>query len=670
MCGFLGVFAEPRGPGLGDREHRRFASAAAKLAHRGNSSKGELLHSKASLHHYRLAFRDLSRGLQPMTSSQNEATILFNGELYDFARLRQGVSRPFRTTSDTEVILNGFLEWGPDFFSKLEGEFAFVIWDHRSNEVWAVRDPFGVKPLFWTGSRSETFSELSDYRLGYRLNFQGDLHFASEIKGLGVSLSWDHRGWQRQMVSLYEEMGTAFKGVYALAPGAYLHAREEQGRWIGDMVRFRARKRSPIPAAQRDFRSWSTEVSEAIAKNVEDKLQADVPLGAYLSGGIDSRIAAWEMGQKKGAMETFTVGFTDPDYDESSAVAEFLKAHPNLKGRVLSLDQSALEYSYPIALYHSEMVQPYTNGGAKWWLSRFARRHVRGVLTGDGSDEVFCGYPSYRYLAWFQFACRHPDSLGAQSIYGKRFGGGEKPWEKGLSHQSQGADLKEALRVWGWSYPLHSQWKSLAGRLLGEEGTQKLALSESASIRSYLSEGGSAPLEQWQTYFLRSHFPTHILNWVGDRMEMANTLEGRPIFLSQRLLKLTEEIPSSFLVRGLKDKAVLRAAYSERLGSFAQAPKKQFNAPFLAESDWARDLLSDSNLKASSLAQWLSGSQIQAALKSSLEEKDPLAKSFSRIFLQNCLVSLALDRYLVRGFVPERNLEWEESYLNQMSRTI
>jgi asparagine synthase (glutamine-hydrolysing) len=281
------------------------------------------------------------------------------------------------------------------------------------------------------------------------------------------------------------------------------------------------------------------------------------------------------------------------------------------------------------------------------------------VLTGDGADELFCGYPSYKYLAWWDFYRRNPSSARAGLFEKRVVGEKNKFWEKGLSSRPDGTDLEESMRALGWAHPLFAQVQSV-GRLWAGDDFGEIIDREHAPIASYHQPGESS-LTRWQNYFLHTHFPTHVLNWVGDRMEMANTLEGRPIFLTNATRDFFRHSTDSHLVRGMRDKAVLRKAYQQRLGAFAAAPKKQFNAPFLLDGPLGQEFLSPSALNSVGL---IDPAKVVAARAQRLAT-DPLQRSFAQVFLQNCLVTQMLDRYLVRGQAPERNLSFEENYLDE-----
>jgi asparagine synthase (glutamine-hydrolysing) len=667
MCGFLGAYESTGRKWLPD-ELSRFRASFQRLAHRGNTSHGERTDFPgAALFHHRLAFRDLTEGKQPLTDVFGRATILYNGELYDFRRLREELKDrfEFRTTCDTEVILAAYLELGGEkFLERLDGEFAFVILDHRESKLVAARDPFGVKPLFWTSAAVSSSPSLRTHAPKYQLGLGRELYFASEMKGLPVKLEWDPRGLDRLFLTLHEEMHTSFRNVYALAPGSLLTAKREKGEWRA-LIERKARKQRKAKSGL-DFETSANELRELLGCAVRDKLDSDVPLGAYLSGGIDSRIAAFEMGRAGAKIETFTVGFEGADYDETQDVRKFLAAYPNLKGRALRTKNKALEYSYPHAVYASELVQPYTNGSAKWWLSRFARRYVRGVLTGDGADELFCGYPSYRYLAWWRFHQRHPSEARA-ALFERRVAGGDKPWEKGLSSRPDGQDLLASERVLGWAHPLFAQIEGSGAYWAGNRLPELLAREKNELLSYVAMDRDGSPLTRWQNYFLHTHFPAHVLNWVGDRMEMANTLEGRPIFLSNGTRRFFRDLPDHFLVRGMRDKAVLRRAYSRELGAFSATPKKQFNAPFLLDGDLGRHYLSGKALLHTGL---IDPALVTKADARRREAPTALERSFADIFLQNCLVAQMLDQYLVRGQPPSRDLAKEEKFLDEHTEEL
>jgi len=242
-------------------------------------------------------------------------------------------------------------------------------------------------------------------------------------------------------------------------------------------------------------------------------------------------------------------------------------------------------------------------------------------------------------------------------------GKSDKFWEKGLSTGASGKDLLDAGVSLGWLHPLYAQVETAGKLFTGSAKFAEILKREKEDIFSYIApDEGLSPMNIWQNYFLHTHFPTHVLNWVGDRMEMANTLEGRPIFLSNSTRRFMQKLPDAWLVRGMRDKAILRKAYAKDLGDFSRAPKKQFNAPFLLQGKLGKEFMSAKALISANL---IDPARVAKAEKLLATSQDALEKSFAQIFLQNCLVTQMLDRYLVRGEPPVRELSMEEKFLDQ-----
>lgn len=667
MCGFLGVIGRnDLPPGEIDFYRKR----SSRLSTRGNTSQGEYVHRDTALFHYRLAFRGLASGGQPMLDPLRKRILIYNGELYSYRELRARLDYPFVTESDTEVLLAAWHARGENMLEELDGEYAFGIWDPAAQRLTLGRDPFGIKPLYFASPALTDTSRFRTYSPSYKFTIAGDLQFASEMKGLPLALKWEREGFTRQFVGLYEEIATPFQGVIQIPPGSLLIAERKSGEWQCRIERKVEKRRLRSRNAELDPHAAARELRPLLRQSVRERLDAEVPLGAYLSGGVDSRVVAHEMRQAGYEFSSFTVGFEGADYDESQAVRDFVGSRRGIKGHLLRTANAALDYSYPHAVFASEIIQPYTNGSAKWWLSRFARRYVRGVLTGDGADELFCGYPSYRYAAWWDFYSRRPSEARAR-LYAARLGEkSAKPWETGLSSDVTGGDLKRSAAVLGWEHPLFWQIETLSSFLLGgPRAAERWLRAAAPSLASYVApDRDESALLRWQNYFLHTHFPTHVLNWVGDRMEMANTLEGRPPLLSQPILKFIRTLPDHCLVRGLRDKAVLRLAYAEELREWALAPKKQFNAPFLYEGELGKKYLDPANVERVGL---IPAAAIAAARAAAADTAlDPMRRSYARIFLQNSLVTHLLDDYLVRGNDPVRDLDWEEKFLDERTETF
>jgi asparagine synthase (glutamine-hydrolysing) len=612
MCGFSGVLfwstseRDKYSPGRDG-----FRDAASRVAHRGDTDYQERFEPTLWLSHHRLAFQDVAAGRQPMLSQDNRHIIVFNGEIYNHLQLRVELQRQhnltFKTRSDTETILEGWKLLGDRFFDLLEGEYAFVICDVGGQHLVAHRDRYGVKPLFCYLENVDN-RRFENYQPSYPFN-SARIEFASEIKGLTSAKQWQRQGLLRQFVGLYEPICTPFAHIIQIPPGGTLRVDKGANTFSGEL---HAQAQALRTTTQGEVASPS-EFEQVMTQSVSDRLLSDVELGVYLSGGIDSKAIAFELSrtaQTGARLKSFTVGFTQAGYDESQEAIRFAR-HLHLQPHLVRVDDAALNYAYPLAVQASEIVQPFTNGAAKWWLSLFTRQYVQGVLTGDGADEVLCGYPSFRYVSWWRHVmrirgkARTPAEVAARlakfplgqyqrdGLYAARFSShAQNPWLSGSSAAGTGQDFLDSLSILGVAHPLFGQIRTITHALLGKSAGDDWLQAQAASVRSWFAAGISGieselanpqwALLLWQNYFVRTHLPVLILNWVGDRMEMANTLEGRTPFLSKTLRTLMQTQPDTAVVHGLRDKVLLRRTYARLFpAEFAMTPKKQFNAPFL-----------------------------------------------------------------------------------------
>ncbi|MEY2987538.1 MAG: hypothetical protein RJB13_1059, partial [Pseudomonadota bacterium] len=586
------------------------------------------------------------------------------------------------------------------------GEFAFVITKTDGSEWIARRDHFGVKPLFFQFANVNTRA-FSIAQKKYSTQ-SALVSFSSEIKGLPGKKTWNRDGALRQFVGLFEPICTPFEEIIQCPPGGTIRGTlsSDSASPLFEIIiipRNSAIRRSE----KRSFWGEST-LSETLSlfrenlsQSVADRLLSDVELGVYLSGGIDSKAVAFELSKnlksrnikwEKGQLKSFTVGFETAGYDESQEAVSFAQ-HLGFLPHVLPVSELALNYSYPHAVYVSENIQPYTNGAAKWWLSLFARKYVPGVLTGDGADEVLCGYPSFRYCSWWKFAQRNRPNNTAlgmhwrDDIYIKKFfSQTQNPWLAGSSAAGTGVDFTESLNQWGISHPLYSQIQTIAESLLGPIEARQWLNEQGESIRSWFFHGftdeelrvnasdgiADSTLILWQNYFCHTHLPVQVLNWVGDRMEMANTLEGRTPFLSQRIREFVKNLPDVALIQGFTDKAILRKAYATEFDrKFALTPKKQFNAPFIhfktlfdefdAPAALQKMKITD---KSSQVANQLM--QLGSIDTSSLSDvSDRYRHTHHLSALQTLVCASIVHRGLVDDITPVRDQDFEESIISK-----
>lgn len=707
MCGFsalidasktgsAGAEALPRG---------RFLSFAERLAHRGNQPGRLDAGAGWMLWHTRLAFQDLSEaGEQPHLSWDGASLLLFNGEIYNHAALlaRHAARLPWVPSghSDTAALHALLAGLGEEVIDELEGEFAFLWLARDGSRFLAARDPSGVKPLFaaFPGVDTARFA-LADEEYFFSAP---SACFASEAKGLAIEKHWDLEGFRRQFCGLYEAIRTPFRQCITIPGGGRLEGLRSDDGKFSIRLSLRAPPVRTILASQSrpfDWERGAEELRESLGHSVDDRLLSDVELGVYLSGGIDSKAVAFELAERQGkGLRSFTVGFEDAPFDESGEALAFA-ARFGFRPTLLKIPNSALAYSYPLAVGVSEVLQPYTNGAAKWWLSRLARSQgVNGILNGDGSDELLGGYQSFRYVAWWAFALRGRKTrvegehltpttlerlarapLGSSfrdSLYQRAIAAeAGDPWVAGQSSSGSGEDFLHSLRMWGVAHPLFNQVRTIAQSLFAHESECDAWLrAQAASVASWFQCGLgagfnlSAPENAflgWQNYFFRTHLPVHVLNWVGDRMEMANTIEGRTPFLSKRMREYVRNLPDVALVRGMREKILLRKAYASRIGAaFAATPKKQFGAPFLDPKELVTSTSAFEAAREAGLIPQGARLRFETALADPAHAT-PLGRMHRLSALQTLASFGVVHRSLVEGTPPQRDDALEERILRQ-----
>jgi len=702
MCGFTGLLFNSTS--TQDKYHpgmEGFHRCASRIAHRGDTDHQEFIKDKLWLSHYRLAFQDVSAGIQPMLCNDKSHVIVFNGEVYNHLELRKSITQKsghhFKTHSDTETIIEGWKAFGTGFFTSLEGEYAFVINATDGSELIAHRDYFGVKPLFLYLDKVNT-RVFENYSAHYHFETTR-LEFASEIKALPTKKQWQQTGLLRQFVGLYESICTPFENIIHLPAGGILSVRKHNERFQCKLTsNTNPIRRNAKVQSKKLNNDYQNDFVAAFKASVSNRLLSDVELGVYLSAGVDSKVVAYELSRNMdhtNPIKSFTLGFEHEGYDETDEALRFSR-HLGFNPHVLKIDNTALNYSYPLAIQNSELVQPFTNGAAKWWLSLFARKYVNGVLTGDGADELLCGYPSYRYISWWKQCMRlrgkatNPADIDKllknepfgtyqrDSLYIKKYSNHSKnPWLSGSSAAGNGDDFIESIQIFGVAHPLFTQIKTITTALLGETDAIQWLQSQAESVSSWFSAGLNNIEDQlcdpehslllWQNYFAKTHLPTLILNWVGDRMEMANTLEGRTPFLSKQLRELIMEQPDKNLISGLFDKALLRRSYSTLISSeYANTPKKQFNAPFIHTTKLDTMYQTASIFETTGLCENTKYDALNSALSSDasngIENKYTL--THLQATLQTTISMSILNETIVNENQIARDTQFENSYLN------
>jgi asparagine synthase (glutamine-hydrolysing) len=545
MCGIAGIF-HPQLPKPVDPA--RVEAMTAALAHRGPDGSGIWTAPGIGLGHRRLSIIDLSdAAAQPMLTPDRTLAISYNGEIYNFREVRtelEAKGHVFRTESDTEVILAAWRQWGPDCLAKLNGMFAFALYDSGEDVLFLARDRLGVKPLF--------HAELSD----------GSLIFASELKGL-LAHPLLRRVPSAQAIEDYLAFGyvpddaSIVEGVSKLAAGHYLLVR--RGRpvprpvcwWDVDFSK-------PVRASTK---ALEEEMVERLREAVRSRMVADVPLGAFLSGGVDSSaVVAFMAEASRGAVETCSIGFDEADHDETRYAAQVAALFAtNHRSRIVASDDFGL-----IDTLADAFDEPFADASAlaTYRVSELAREKVKVSLSGDGADEAFAGYRRYRmFIAEERARALLPGPLGRAAgalgdIYPK-LDWAPQIFRAKTSLQALGQGSGEAYAHGVGVTPPALRRRIFTAPLHGHvaEARYVCAMRE-APANDSLSRAQYADLKIW--------LPGDILTKV-DRTSMAVSLEAREPLLDHRLVEFAAHLPARMRLRGGSGKWLLKRALASRL---------------------------------------------------------------------------------------------------------
>lgn len=588
MCGIAGIV---RFDGAAV-ESNLVAAMADQMVHRGPDGSGIWIDASVGFGHRRLAIIDLAASRQPMASFDGRLHLTFNGEILNYRDLRRRCDYPFRTDGDTEVLLALFREHGPHSVSWLQGQFAYAVHDADDGSLWLFRDRLGILPLYyWYDQRQ--------------------LLFASEIKSLLPALPQrpevDHYGLEGYLAHRsVPAPDTLFVGIKKLLPGHWLHVTREGNvtiqRWwsIPDAP---PRSMSPGDAVET--------VRQALDASVAANLVADVPVGAYLSGGLDSSLIVALMRRHVGSSEvhTYSAGFADPDVDEVQH-AKRVSEHLGTIHHEVTVTPEDFEHLWPRLTWHRDAPISEPADVAVYRLAETARQHVKVVLSGEGSDELFAGYPKYRFAraaAWAGLVpadLRHAVLGCLQRHVPRRFARARVA----LRAVSAG-DEQAMLEAWFAPFT-HEERIALLGGTERRPGAA-IPLTTGDPIRRMLF----ADCHAWLADNLLER---------GDRMSMAASLELRPPFLDHHLVEAAFTLPSAVKVRRGATKWVVKEVARGLLpDEIINRKKSGFRVP---------------------LASWFRGSLGGRAREQLLDRSSFVGQVFDRGTIKDLLTSHELGR--------------------------
>lgn len=622
MCGIAGLLSRNNTPDVDV-----VSKMSYRLRHRGPDSSGIITSGPICLAHRRLSVIDTGKeNDQPQYDSSNSIIIVFNGEIYNFMELRNKLERKgviFNTMGDTEVILEAYKCWGIQCLNYFNGMFAFAIWDSLKNMLFISRDRLGEKPLF--------FSEIQN----------GDLIFASEPKAFfehpQVDTSPDPIALAHYFTLNYT-VGerNLMRGVRSLPPASYLIAQPEQPIVI--------QKYWDLAKHYRNKRQFSSDLEAAEQLNallddaVNLRLVSDVPLGAFLSGGIDSAsiVSSMVRNTKADQVKTFSIGFNDKSFDETKE-AQNVAAHFGVDHHEMIVTPDTINILEAIVAAADEPLAD-TSMLPMFHLAKFARQHVTVALGGDGSDECFVGYETYVADRLHNFIGRFPAPILKSTSWML-----DHLLPVSFSKVSMDYKIRHFLAGVHFSHSrAHSSWRNIFSESERNDMMQKRWVDEIHSNKEsdpfnifapYFNEVSDCHYIDQASYVdIKTWLPNDILVKV-DRATMAHSLEARSPFLDHRLVEFAASLPVDMKLRGFKKKYLLKKSQQRHLPKWVINRRKQgFNAPI---SKWLigpiRSFVGD-HLNSSALHEWVRPEQIERLWRShERKERDNGLKLFGLV---------------------------------------
>ena len=575
------------------------------LIHRGPDDGGVFIDGNIALAMRRLSIVDIGGGHQPITTRDGRFTIVFNGEIYNHADLRRELLAAgclFQSKSDTEVLLYAYAYWGKDCLVKLNGMFAFAIWDHHNKELFVARDRMGVKPLYYAidGRRAMFASELTPIaRSGF------------------FDLQWNHKAIADYLSYWYVcEPATMFKGIHQLPPAHYAIVKNG-AMHIKRYWQIPAEQERPIA-----FSKAVVELDDLLKDAVRLRLNADVPFGTFLSGGIDSGIitsmASHQIAER---LKSFAIGFKSISYDETP-LAKLTAAQHGVDLNVHIMEDISPSLVQEIT---SAFDEPLGNASyvPTYLLARAARRTMKVVLTGDGGDELFGGYPTYQAEYYRNLWQGLPSGIkaGIKGMINRLpVSHGRISLDYQLKQLMQGIDLDYARA--------HLTWRAIINRSMQEQLWRPQlwqalnhydsfdAVSGYFAEAKNLSVGNQLMYADLNTYLLNDHLRK------VDRMTMAHGLEARAPFMDYRIVEFAMRLPKEHKYNFLKTKRILKAVGRNYLPQAVLAGKKKgLTSPI---AGWISNELKEymkEVLKGGIIEEMFEPARVQALLDEHLEKR-------------------------------------------------
>jgi asparagine synthase (glutamine-hydrolysing) len=595
MCGIAGLYS-PRGTQPPAREE--IEGMVDALRHRGPDGRGVRVDGPVGLGHARLSIIDLEGGAQPLANEDATIWVTFNGEIFNHVELRAMLERQghrFRTRSDTEVLVHLYEEHGDDFVEHLNGQFALALWDGPRRRLVLARDRVGIRPLFYTWNG-------------------GRLAFASEVKSLFRLPEVPRRLDPAGLASVFSYWAgvpprTVFEGVLELPPGHRLVVE-------GDRVDLRRWWDWPFSGGRSTVGTDEEDCAEALHELLVDavrlQLRADVPVGAYLSGGLDSSIVTAIVAHRSTTpLRSFSLTFEDPALDESGHQQEMVRHLRTAHSSMLATG-SAIGAAFPRAVWHAETPVVRTAPTPMLLLADSVRAAgYKVVLTGEGADEVFGGYEIFKEAKIRRFVARTPSSAWRSRLFDRLYPGSAPPAVRALARPFFMDGIEAVDAPWFAHMPRRATTRRILPFFSAEWRERIAAWDPDAAVAEELPADFARweSLERDQYMEARTLLSGYLLAAQGDRMAMGASIETRYPFLDHRVIEFGCRLPPRWKLRGLKEKVLLkRAMRAELPRSTTDRVKQAYRAPdtacFFSDGrplPYVADLLDRSSLERAGL---------------------------------------------------------------------
>ena len=646
MCGVAGIIDY----NCKENSPLTVESMLRSIQYRGPDESG-IYHSQfATLGNVRLSIIDIEGGQQPLSDHSGRFWIVFNGEIFNYKELRKNLENKghtFKTKSDTEVLVQLFSIHGKKCLELLNGQFVFAIWDKLKEELFIARDRVGIRPLF------------------YNIN-KGVFSLASEIKALFRQTNLEREFCIESLAQVYTYWttitpDTPFKGIYELPPGHFATYTREglkvEKYWELNFNR---------PSSSLPLQDAIDHFHELFSDAVRIRLRADVEVAAYLSGGIDSSATvAYIKDIEPGVLNTFSIGFDEKDFDESEYQNEAAK-YFNTTHKSLTCSSKDIAEAFPRVIWHSEFPILRTAPAPMLLLSEYVRENkIKVVITGEGSDEILGGYDIFKEAKIKRFWASQPNSTIRPLLLKKLY-----------PYLSQMKDANPKMLRMFYGFKLEDVDNPFYSHLLRFNNSNHIKRHFSENINKTLNDYSVLDVlekrlpenfntwdqlskSQWleTTVFMSGY----LLSSQGDRMGMANSIEGRYPFLDYRVIEFCSSLPPDYKLNGLNEKYLLKKLLTNRIpDKILKRSKQAYRAPiksvFLAKDapEYVKYMLSDSYFKKAGIFNFKTVSAVIEKI-----EKTGVASE-----MDNMLLTSVISTHLINyQFIENNNLEFQNGSL-------